>query len=164
MKNLYNHFIYHLRSYRSFHFLFFTFILCLTSVAIYQVNKSYAAQDLLEQAFQPALSNETIINLWLGKDAVGNEILKSSIINLKGDTQAPLIVRITKFLLRITMVLSVTMVIFNAIMWIIESAKWGDVKDAKKNITFIVIGILLALMSLGIINLISSITISSLTM
>jgi|GEM_PF-5989780 len=38
-------------------------------------------------------------------------------------TEAPLIVRIAKFLLRITMVLSVTMVIFNGIMWIIESSK-----------------------------------------
>jgi len=76
--------------------------------------------------------------------------------------EAPLIVRITKFLLRITMVLSVTMVIFNGIMRIIESAKWAEVKDAKKNITLIVLGILIALMSLMIINLISSITISSL--
>lgn len=37
--------------------------------------------------------------------------------------EAPLIVRIAKFLLRITMVLSVTMVIYNGVMWIIESAK-----------------------------------------
>lgn len=46
------------------------------------------------------------------------------------------------------MVLAVTMVIFNGIMWIIESAKGAEVKDAKKNITLIVVGILIALMSL----------------
>jgi len=175
---------------------------------IHAFNNRIYAQDLLEKAFEPAMSNETIINLWLGKNAVGNEVLRQwvtvssnlwmCILNgehindtdlkkqasaagytwtpadfcqqiLGGDqdtsaftTEAPLIVRIAKFLLRITMVLAVTMVIFNGIMWIIESSKWGEVKDAKKNITLIVVGILIALMSLGIVNLISSITVSSL--
>lgn len=66
MKRLHHKFIYHLRSYRTFHFMFFTFLLLLTSVGIYLVNdKIYAAvqPDLLEQAFQPAFTNETIINL-----------------------------------------------------------------------------------------------------
>ncbi len=179
---------------------------------IYTFTDTTYAQDLLEQAFQPAMTNETIINLWAGKNAVGNEILRQWVgvnislwegcmvnwqliskndINIQlttsqytaGDdhvfctqvlggvwnaavitttTEAPLIVRIAKFLLRITIVLSVTMIIFNGIMWIIESSKWAEVKDAKKNITLIVVGILIALMSLSIINLISSVTVSSL--
>jgi hypothetical protein len=54
------------------------------------------------------------------------------------EKQAPLIVRITKFLLRITIVLSITMVLYNGIWWVIESAKGGDVKDAKDNIIYIV--------------------------
>lgn len=77
-------------------------------------------------------------------------------------TQAPLIVRIAKWLLRITIVLSITMVIYNGVLYIVESAKWGEVKNATKNIWLIVAGILIALLSLGIINLISSITISTL--
>lgn len=81
---------------------------------------------------------------------------------LDGEKQAPLIVRITKFLLRITVVLSITMVLYNGILWVIESAKWGDVKDAKDNIIYVVGGILLALSSVALINLISSITLSSL--
>jgi len=213
--------------------MFFTFILLFTSIIIHSFsNKSYA-EDLLEQAFEPAMSNETIINLGAGKNAVGNEILRewvwiqedlwfgcfvneqkidgqelkkmvcensfewtwdsniwwddcilpdwstTTLTNdvkkpfceniLGGDwkvplvtTEAPLIVRIAKFLLRITMVLAVTMVIFNGIMWIIESSKGAEVKDAKKNITLIIAGILIALMSLWIINLISSLTVSSL--
>ncbi len=84
------------------------------------------------------------------------------ISTLGWETQAPLIVRITKFLLRITIVLSITMVLYNGILWVVESAKWGDVKDAKNNIIYIVGGILLALSSVVIINLISSITLSSL--
>jgi len=171
-------------------------------------NKIYA-EDLLEKAFEPAFKNETIINLWEGKNAVGNEVLREWVnvqdnagqwcfVNNKhisnsdleiqktavwytwtytnfcqqilwGDrdttvlqTEAPLIVRIAKFLLRITMVLAVTMVIFNGIMRIIESAKWAEVKDVKKNMVLLVVGILIALMSLSIINLISSLSISSL--
>jgi hypothetical protein len=77
-------------------------------------------------------------------------------------TQAPLLVRITKRLLRITIVLSITMVIYNGIMYIVESASGAEKKDTTKNIWYIVAGILLALLSLGIINLISSITVSSL--
>lgn len=238
MRNIHHHFIHHLRSYRTFHFMFFTFLLLIISIVIYFFgDKMYAAQpDLLEQAFEKAFMYETIVDLWAGKNAVGNEILRESIgvqedlgfgcfvdgqkingqelkkiicegkyngfwdiknwdvfsndcikpdgtkISISNDekspfcqnvlwgdwkvevfvTEAPLIVRIAKFLLRITMVLAVTMVIFNGIMWIIESSKWAEVKDAKKNITLIIVWILIALMSLGIINLISSITISSL--
>ena len=209
MKKIHHTFISHLRSYRTFNFMFFTFLLFITSLIFYLINNSYAKEDLLEKAFEPAMSHETIINLWAGKNAVGNEILREGVgvqdnlwiwcmingqhvskseleeqmsaawyskssqefceqvLGWDNDTpvltkEAPLLVRITKFMLRITMVLAVTMVIYNGIMWIIESAKGGDVKDAKKNITFIIIGILIALMSLGIINLISSITVSSL--
>lgn len=213
MKNIHHHFVYHLRSYRTFYFMFFTFLLLITSIVIYVFSDKIYAQDLLEQAFEPSMSNETIINLWAGKNAVGNEILrqwiggeisfgawcdinwqkisKDDITDQKNEalftwteasfctnilwwvyndnliqgsltTEAPLIVRIAKFLLRITMVLAVTMVIFNGIMWIIESSKWAEVKDAKKNITLIIVWILISLMSLGIINLISSITVSSL--
>lgn len=190
--------------------MFFTFLLmCVSFITNFFSNKIYASTDLLEKAFEPAMSNETVVNLWAGKNAVGNEILRESttiILNnnrcfvnnkpiseadlqtqmhtvwfswndqrkfceeiLWGDfyvdvvqTEAPLIVRITKLLLRITMILSVTMVIYNGILWIIESSKWTEVKNAKNNIIFIVVGILIALMSLSIINLISSITVSSL--
>lgn len=76
--------------------------------------------------------------------------------------QAPLIVRITKFLLRITIVLAITMVLYNGIFWVIESAKWGDVKDAKNNIIYIIWWVLLALSSVALINIVSSITLSSL--
>jgi len=241
MKKLPQQFISHLRSYRTFNFMFFTFLLLITSLVIYSFSNRIYAEDLLEKAFEPAMSNETVVNLWAGKNAVGNEVLrqwvgvqedlwfgcfvngqkidgtelKTEICESKYNwtfvplgwsrqglevyvdechlpawgtqviqdvekkpfcqdvlwgsrkvplitTEAPLIVRIAKFLLRITMVLAVTMVIYNGIMWIIESSRWAEIKDAKKNITLIVVGILIALMSLWIINLISSLTVSSL--
>lgn len=78
--------------------------------------------------------------------------------------KAPLIVRITKFLLRMTIVLSITMIIFNAIKYMIEILWWKDRKSAesKKNLIFIASGIVLALMSVSIINLIVSVPKSSL--
>lgn len=84
------------------------------------------------------------------------------LISWTSQTQAPLIVRITKLLLRLTVVLAITMVLYNGIKWIVESAKWGDVKEAKENLIYIIGGILLALSSVALINLISSVSISSL--
>ncbi|MEI7563643.1 MAG: hypothetical protein WCJ39_08690 [bacterium] len=49
-----------------------------------------------------------------------------------------MIVRIAKRLLRITIVLSITMIIYNGIMYIVESAKGGEVKNATKNIGLII--------------------------
>lgn len=209
MKKLHNHLIFHIRAYRTCYFMVFTFVLSLVSFVYGYIWHTYA-EDLLEQAFSPALNQETIINLWAGKNAVGNEVLREWVSiqdnlgigcfvnnnhisesdlavqkrslnastlsdrdfceNVLGwdymtqmlKSEAPLIVRITKFLLRITMVLAITMVIFNGVMWIIESSKWWDVKDAQKNIILIIVGILIALLSLSIVNLISSVTISSL--
>ncbi len=77
-------------------------------------------------------------------------------------SRAPLIVRITKFLLRITIVLSVTMVLYSGISYIIEASKGADVKQTTNNLMYIVGWVLLALMSLWLINLISSIGASSL--
>ena len=76
MKKFQHHFISHLRSYRTFHFLFFTFILLITSIIIHTFNNKIYAQDIIEKAFEPAMSNETIVNLGLGKNAVGNEVLR----------------------------------------------------------------------------------------
>ncbi len=75
--------------------------------------------------------------------------------------RAPLLVRIAKFILRITVALSITMVIYNWIYYIIESAKWWDVKKAKENLIYIWVWLLVALLSVAIINLVSSITLSS---
>ena len=169
------------------------------------------AEDLLEQAFAPAKTYQTITDLWNTKNAVGNEIFVSSIqsqdslgngcfVNwtkissseldkqiwdsqsslsqsvfcqqiLGGDwnvpaitQQEPLLIRIAKWFLRITIVLSITMVIYNGVGYIVESAKWGEVKNATKNIALIVGGVLLALFSLVIINLLRSLTLSSLTL
>lgn len=181
---------------------------CLLIFCFLNIYLEIHAEDLLEQAFAPAKTYQTITNLWNTKNAVGNEVFVAAVQsqdslgqwcfvnwtkvswttefdsqraltnlwesefcqqvlwwdrNVPAFTQQePLIIRITKWLLRITIVLSITMVIYNGIGYIIESAKWGEVKDATKNIMLIVGWILLALFSLVIINLLRSVTLSSL--
>jgi hypothetical protein len=56
------------------------------------------------------------------------------------------------------------MVIYNGVAYIVEAAKGGEVKDATKNIMLIVGGVLLSLFSLVIINLLRSLTLSSLNL
>lgn len=124
--------------------------------------------DLLEKAFDPAMEQQWLINLWNTSDQVWNEVLRESTnisvwwwwINI--NNRVPLIVRIAKFLLRMTIVLSVTMVLYSSIMYILKSSKWEDPKDVQKNLILVWWWILLALASLWIINLISSVSQSSL--
>lgn len=117
------------------------------------------------------------------KRAVGNEILREGVtVNISltdgvnaalGRTdiwdaidvtqRAPRIVRFSKFLLRATMVLAVIMIIINGIRYILALGdEWSasKIRDAIKNIS---IGILVALFSLAIVNLINSITLSTIT-
>lgn len=79
-------------------------------------------------------------------------------------TKEPLIVRITKFLLRMTIVLSITMVIFNSVLYMIEVMNWKDRKsaEAKNNLARVAWWVIIALMSVGIINLVVSVPKSSL--
>lgn len=75
----------------------------------------------------------------------------------------PLLVRFTKFLLRLTIVLSVTMVIYTGIRYILAAGDEEGMKNARQNLLYIILGILLALMSYGIIILIESIGFSTLS-
>lgn len=128
------------------------------------------AEDLMEKAFTPAREYDTIVDMWNTKNAVGNEVLKDGVSvsisfddGISADRKIPLIVRITKFLLRITVVLAISMVIYSGISYILQSTSGGDTKWSTKNIALIVWWLILALMSLAIIQLINSFAVKSLT-
>jgi len=88
---------------------------------------------------------------------------RSDGLDIQYDT--PLIARVTKILLSITMVLAVTMVIFTGVKLMVEVLWWKDLKSSsiKKDIIAIVVWILLALFSVTIINLLRSVTKSSIS-
>lgn len=163
---------------------------------LFSLGGVFAAGDIMEIMFGPAKAQEKIIDLGASKEAVGNEVFRSSTqvwltkkgcfigeeqktnfsseeickanwgtwykTNLKIEEQAPLLVRVTKFILRITIVLSITMILFNGVLWIVESSKWWEVKDAKNNLIYIFVGLILALSSVALVNLVSSLWMSSL--
>jgi len=86
--------------------------------------------DFLEQVFSPSKSQQQVINLWNDKTAVGREVLNPSMNvdielwqnpDIDVSTREPLLVRFTKFLLRLTIVLSVTMIIYTGIRYILAA-------------------------------------------
>jgi hypothetical protein len=81
--------------------------------------------DFLEQVFSPSKSQQQVINIGNDKQAVGNEVLRPSttvqigVGGVQVANREPLLVRFTKFLLRLTIVLSITMTIYTGIRYMI---------------------------------------------
>ena len=73
------------------------------------------------------------------------------------EQQPSLIVKVTRMLLILTIVLSVTMILYNGMMYIVKTWQWKEGKDVLKNIAYIIIWILIALFSVLIIRIIQSI-------
>lgn len=62
-----------------------------------------------------------------------------------------------KILLSFVIAISVTMIIWNGVKYIIEIGNWKDWKDLYKNLIYIVVWILVAIFSVVIVNLMQSI-------
>lgn len=131
------------------------------------------AHDLLEQAFNPSIQQNHVIgggDIGTSKDQVwsyvlreGNEISLSLDKWLEKKRRPSLLVQFSKFLLRLTIILSITMVIYNGVMYVVKASKGENPKEIYSNILYIVLGILLGLSSVVIIRLISSIWQTTLT-
>lgn len=120
------------------------------------------AVDLLDEAIEPSKQNNQVLDLWNNRNAVGNAVFRQS-IGLDGTVQQPLYVRVIKFILRATLVLGVTMWLLIGVKYIF--AQWDEKEEQKLMwyIRNIVYGILIALAALAIVELILSITKSSVT-
>lgn len=131
-----------------------------------------AAQDscnqgeMIQQAFCPSKNASTVIDRGSTPDAVGNKILKGGTtldVNVSTDgvdasfeAKPPLFARIVKLFLTFTIVISVTMIIVNGILYITKSSDGVDPKQMRQNLIYIVVGILVALMSVSLITLFQS--------
>lgn len=60
-----------------------------------------------------------------------------------------------------TVVLAVTMIIYNGLMYLVKASKGENPKEIVNNIIYIIAGVLLALLSVVIIRVVSSIGKSS---
>ena len=162
---------------RKLKFLLLSWILLWGSWVL-TLNPSFAtegsnAHDLLEQAFNPAIQANSVIgggDIGTTKDQVGSYVLREgNEISLSLDKwlekkrRPSLLVQFSKFLLRLTIILSITVVIYNGVMYVVKASKGENPKEIYSNILYIVFGILLGLSSVIIIRLISSIWQTTLT-
>ncbi len=119
--------------------------------------------DILEKVFTPSKQNNQIIDIGNTKDAVWNSVFKQSIDILSWDVQQPLYVRMIKIILRATLIIWISMWIIIGIKYIFS--QWNE-SEQKKILWYlwnIIYWILIALWSLVIVELILSVTRTSVT-
>lgn len=127
----------------------------------YSILPAVYADDLLEQSFEPSKQNNQVVDLGNNQTAVWNAIFKQALW-LDG-IQQPLYVRIIKVILRWTLILGVTMGMIIGIRYIF--VQWDEAAQKKLQwyLWNIIYWILIALASLTIVELIQSLTRSSVT-
>ena len=117
------------------------------------------AGDLLYQLMQPSYDWETIIKIWKDVNHAWAAMIEwTTEVGTNGVKNWPsIIVKTTRILLSFVVALSITMILYNWMVYIIQTWQWKDSKDLTKNIAYIVVWILVALFSVVIITLIQSV-------
>lgn len=123
-----------------------------------------AKADLVGDLFDYSRTqDDTIINLGDNPTQVWNNVLNWDTEvewnwkKVETSQSASIIVKVTKLLLVLIIALSVTMILYNGMVYIIQTWQWKEWKSLIKNVLLIVVWILVALFSVVIINLIQSI-------
>ena len=122
-----------------------------------------AANDILWQVVQPSNQHGTILHVWENVKTVWNNVLNDGTEiwiwkdQVTWKNTSSIIVKIIKILLILTITLSITMILYNGMRYIIEVWNGKDGKSLLKNVAFIVIWILVAIFSVTILNLIRSV-------
>lgn len=119
--------------------------------------------DLLNCIFEPAKQRDSVIDFWDDKSWVWHTVLRESSTFSWWEwfyKRAPVIVKVVKIILKFTIVISVTMVIFYSIKFMLQVFKWNDYKSAwaKKDLINLFIWLLIALFSVTAITLVISIS------
>lgn len=122
------------------------------------------AVDMLENTFDPTKQNQQIVDLWNNKTAVWNEVFFSSRWLFGGNSQQPLLARILKSIMRVTIILWVSMWIIIWIKYIYSQGNESEQEKLQGYLWNIIYWILIALWALVIIELVLSITRSSITL
>ena len=127
------------------------------------------SEDFVNQAFSISMDGDLVIGkglVWNTKEWVWNFLLNwGTEINLWEGTMKqkdPFVVSLTRFIVRFTLIIAITMIIYNWIVFVVKSTKWEAPKDVLKNIIYIIVWVLLALASVIIIRLANSVGTTSL--
>ena len=142
-------------------FLFLLFMIPLFSYTLWD-------RDIMSEVFQPSKEKQGVIYIWDDKQTVWHSLLrKSSWYSFWSwfYQEAPLIVKIVYIILRITVVLSITMIIFYGIKFMIQVFNWSELKSAtaKKDLINVLIWLLIAMFSITAITLVTSLAKSTFT-
>lgn len=136
-------------------------ILTITSMAL--ISHQAQAQDLLETVFKPAKQHDYVINVGTTRDSVGKAFFRNWYTisigkwRISWSSSDPIVIRIIKRLLEIVVILWVPMLIYWGIRYIMAAwDEWAQ-KTSRTLMINVVIGIILALSSLAIVTLVSSI-------
>lgn len=137
-------------------FLFLLFMIPLFSWTIWQ--------DIMSEVFQPAKVKQWIIYIWDDKKAVWRSLLRESTVfswmwgGWEFYKNAPLIVKIVYVILRLTVVLSITMIIFYSIKFMLQVFNWSEIKSAtaKKDLINVLVWLLIAMFSITAVTLVTS--------
>ena len=124
----------------------------------------HAADDLMRQIVQPAYEKWATMRVWESVGRVWKQVFEGGYkVGWDGGwvwvKDAPsIIVKVTRILLALVVALSVTMILYNGMTYIIQTWRWEEWKNLVKNLVYIVIWILLALFSVTIITLLQSVS------
>lgn len=137
------------------------FLLIILSYFVFSfvsLNFVSAASDLLENAVEDAKQYDNVVDMWANSTAVWNRFFWGwDAVTGKGVvTKEPIIIKFTKFLLRLTVAVWITMFLIWWTMFLLSM--WDDwkMKKARNNLIMAWVWIVLALASLWIIELIRS--------
>ena len=120
--------------------------------------------DLMKDVFNPAYNKGTMIKISQERDPAwkwvfhwGSDVKFDFDPETEVVTQSPsLIVKLTRYFLMFTIAISVTMILYNGLRYIVQTGSWQEWKNLVSNIIYIVIWILIAIFSVIIITLLQS--------
>lgn len=128
------------------------------------------AADLLDKFMEPSnIQYETTIKVRGGVERVWRRVFENNNLDINVsydpdewfDVSAwatpSLIVRATRLLLSLVIALSITMILYNWMKYILDTMNWKDWKSLVKNVIYIAVWIIIALFSVVIITIIQSV-------
>lgn len=129
----------------------------------YSIIPTASAIDILENIYTPSKQNNQVVDMGNNKTAVWNAIFRQSINVVWGGVQESLLVRVTKTILRSTLIVWVSMWIIIGIRYILSQWDEWQQKKLQWYLWNIIYGILIAFSALVIVELVLSITRNSIT-
>lgn len=126
----------------------------------------YADDGLLEQAYDDAFSSETVVDVGTDTDTVWTSVFKwwkKITIWEWISNNYPMLVKISKLLLKITIVIAISMIIITWYKYVLTFWDQWKMKEARDRLYLVWLWIVIALWSVALIFIINSITRSSIS-